>query len=164
MSEHDKLVEVDIVPRKTKTEDADLDITPMIDIVFLLLAFFVMCSKMDPTVPLELPPAQYGQAIPEKSCVVLLAQAGENPDVFKVYKGRAADEANVVPMADPDAMETEIGNYVESELSKRPDSMGVLIKAEGELKTGTIEMIKRGIGQSELAKNRQLFVAVEDGG
>ena len=58
--------------RKTKTEDAELDITPMIDITFLLLAFFVMVSKMDPTTAVDLPKAQYGFTVPEKNCVVFV--------------------------------------------------------------------------------------------
>ena len=41
--------ETGIAPRKTRTEEAELDITPMIDVTFLLLAFFVFVSKMDPT-------------------------------------------------------------------------------------------------------------------
>ncbi len=34
--------------KKKKAEEADLDITPMIDVTFLLLIFFMVASKMDP--------------------------------------------------------------------------------------------------------------------
>ena len=65
--------------RKTIREDAELDITPMIDVVFLLLAFFVVVSKMDPTTAVDLPKAQYGFAVPEKNCVVFVVTQGATP-------------------------------------------------------------------------------------
>ena len=37
-----------VMPRR-KRDDDEMDITPMIDITFLLLIFFVVASKMDPT-------------------------------------------------------------------------------------------------------------------
>lgn len=35
-----------VLPRK-KREDDEMDITPMIDITFLLLIFFIVCSTME---------------------------------------------------------------------------------------------------------------------
>ena len=35
------------MPRKRRFDDAEMDITPMIDITFLLLIFFLVASKMD---------------------------------------------------------------------------------------------------------------------
>ena len=57
----------DVLPRRKSDDETDLDITPMIDITFLLLAFFVMVSKMDPQLPVDLPPALNGQTIPDKN-------------------------------------------------------------------------------------------------
>ena len=50
--------------RKRNPDDGELDITPMIDITFLLLAFFVVASKMDPQAAIELPKASYGVSVP----------------------------------------------------------------------------------------------------
>ena len=39
-------------------EDTEMDITPMIDITFLLLIFFIVSSKMDPSANVPLPAAK----------------------------------------------------------------------------------------------------------
>ena len=65
------------MPRK-KRDDDEMDITPMIDITFLLLIFFVVCSKMDPTQMGKIPEAQNGIAISAKeSAVVFIEPAGK---------------------------------------------------------------------------------------
>ena len=46
--------------RKRNKDDGELDITAMIDVTFLLLAFFVVVSKMDPQAAVDLPRASYG--------------------------------------------------------------------------------------------------------
>ena len=153
----------DIRPKKKRREDPDLDITPMIDITFLLLAFFVMVSKMDPQMAVKLPEAKFGSNIPEKNCVVLVVIPSENDEsVFQIFKGRSKDEADLVTGVEDTDKELEIADFVESEFSKRPTLEAVLIKGEGTVKTGIIEVVKRGVGKSELARTRKLYVGVED--
>ena len=82
----------DVLPRRKSDDETDLDITPMIDITFLLLAFFVMVSKMDPQLPVDLPPALNGQTIPDKTAVVLVVLKGEGDDDYTIYKGRTKSE------------------------------------------------------------------------
>ena len=150
-----------VIPHRKIKDDADLDITPMIDITFLLLAFFVMVSKMDPQIPVKLPQALNGQAIPERNCVVLVVIKGAGTDEYNIYKGRTKDESALVRAADPVEQEAEIADYVENQLSQYPNMQGVLIKAEGDIKTGSVEIVKRGVATSELGRTRQLYVAVE---
>ena len=152
----------DIKPPKKKREDADLDITPMIDITFLLLAFFVVVSKMDPQTAVDLPKADYGDTVPEKNCVVFVVTAGDTPKTSNIYKGRAKDDSALVQGDEAIDKEAEIGEYVESQLSARPQVTAILIKAEGDVRTGAVQMVKRGIAGSELAETRQIFVAVEE--
>ena len=154
--------EGDIKPRKTKTEDAELDITPMIDVTFLLLAFFVMVSKMDPTTAVDLPPAQYGTTVPEKNCVVFVVTEGTTPEDSFIFKGRGKEDSEKIPDGDPIAMEGAIADYVESELSARPQITAILIKAEGNVKTRFVELVKRGISGSELGREREIYVGVEE--
>lgn len=155
-------LEADFRPPKKKREEADLDITPMIDITFLLLAFFVVVSKMDPQTAVALPIASYGDTVPEKNCVVLIATVGDTPKEANIYKGRAKDDGKLVQGADPIDREADIAGFVEDQLSLRPEVQAILIKAEGKVTTGTIETIKRGIAGSELASTRQIFIAVEE--
>lgn len=47
-------------PKKSKLDEADLDITPMIDVTFLLLIFFMVTSTMQGTPDKDIPPARSG--------------------------------------------------------------------------------------------------------
>ena len=61
---------------KRKSDD-EMDITPMIDIVFLLLIFFVVCSKMDPSKTGAIPEAQRGVSVSAKDSAVILMERGK---------------------------------------------------------------------------------------
>ena len=100
--------------------DEELDITPMIDVTFLMLIFFMVASTMQGTPDLPLPPAETGTGITEKSSVVLTllmvedkptlilgdqpgAPQGDLPDVANfVAKGVAEGRKNVILKADRD--------------------------------------------------------------
>jgi len=149
-------------PRKHRQEDTELDITPMIDITFLLLSFFVVASKMDPSAAVAVPEARFGLTVSEKNCVVVIVMKGDTPDTAKIFKGRSTDEKDLFPDADPTEMEDAIGQYVDSELSRRPNVEGILVKAAGDVRTGIVEMVKRGVVNTELAKDRKLYIGVEE--
>jgi biopolymer transport protein ExbD len=155
-------IEQPFAPRKHKQEEAELDITPMIDITFLLLSFFVVASKMDPSAAVEVPKAQFGVTVSEKNCVVVIVTEGETPDIAKIFRGRSTEEKDRFADADSTVMEDAIGLYVEGELSKRPNVEGILVKAAGGVKTGIVEMVKRGVFNSEMAKTQPLYVGVEE--
>lgn len=151
----------EVLPRRKPDEDADLDITPMIDITFLLLAFFVMVSKMDPQLPVNLPQALNGDVVPEKNCVVLVVLKGEGDDDYTIFKGRTKSGSDAVVGDNPIEQEEQIAQYVEDTLSRNPKIQAILIKAEGDVKTGAVETVKRGVAGSELGLTRRLYVAVE---
>ena len=81
-----------------------------------------------------------------------------------IYKGRSMARDTKVPDGDQESREADIGQYVESELSAHPTKSVILIKAEGQVKTGIVEMVKRGVGRSELSKlnERRLYVGIEE--
>ena len=63
--------------KRRKSEDADLDITPMIDMVFLLLIFFLVSSTPDQKTAIELPEARHGVAVTQHDSVIFtLAEGG----------------------------------------------------------------------------------------
>ena len=146
--------------RKRNPDDGELDITPMIDITFLLLAFFVVASKMDPQAAIELPKASHGIAIPEKAAVTLLVTLEEDGNTFKIFKGKS--EKNPVVATDPDDIEDEIAQFVQDELGANPEKTSILIKAAGDVKTGTVEMVRRGVAGSEMAGERKVYVGVKE--
>ena len=160
MSEEQNIV----LPKpKRNPEDGELDITPMIDVTFLLLAFFVVVSRMDPQAAVPLPMASYGESIQDKEAVTLIVVLDkETGETVEIYKGRSMADDTKVPAGDEEVQEANIGEYVEQELSRYPTKKAILIKAEGKVKTGMVEMVKRGIAQSELASSRKIYVGIEE--
>ena len=145
--------------RKRNPDDGELDITPMIDITFLLLAFFVVASKMDPQAAIELPKASYGEAVPEKAAVTLMVSLDEGGK-YTIFKGKS--EKNPVVATDPDEIEDEISKFVQDELGANPEKTSILTKAAGDVKTGTVEMVRRGVAGSEMAGERKVYVGVKE--
>lgn len=74
-----------VLPRKPMQDSADMDITPMIDIVFLLLIFFLVSSTPDKNTAVELPPARYGVGVSEKNSVVITVAKPEGAGKTDVY-------------------------------------------------------------------------------
>lgn len=62
-----------------EADDARVDIAPLIDVVFLLLIFYVVAATFtQPTaVPINRPAARQTAALPERPLVITLAGAGE---------------------------------------------------------------------------------------
>jgi biopolymer transport protein ExbD len=142
---------------RSKTyDDSEMDITPMIDITFLLLIFFIVASKMDSSADVSLPPARYGMPVVEKSSVMITLDAGENGKAV-VYRGNGVNSENLVDSGDLEAQEEEISAYVESELSAG-GKVNVLIKAAKGIKHGEVARIAKAATRPEMAK--QLYVAV----
>lgn len=150
-----------VLPKpKRDPSEGELDITPMIDIVFLLLAFFVVVSRMDPQATIPLPKASYADSLSEKSSVLLIA-VDQGQD-YIIYKGRTMDPGSQVADGEPSAQEEEIGKYIESELSADPTKDAILVKASGDIRVRVTEIIKRGVDKSELAKAKKIYFGVKE--
>ena len=76
--------------RKRQKIDGDLDITPMIDVTFLLLIFFMVTSTMQATPDKDLPPAVSGENANAGNFVDLsiLTPASEGEDSPLLLEGR----------------------------------------------------------------------------
>ncbi|MCP4192093.1 MAG: biopolymer transporter ExbD [Planctomycetaceae bacterium] len=142
------------VIRRRKLDDAEMDITPMIDITFLLLIFFLVAARLDEDTPVELPPARHGTAVAIKSSVILtLAESeGEHAEVYQ-GDGKAADR--LIPANDLDAQEAAIVDYIEEQISEGKSS--VLIKAEKGVKHRDVARVSTAVAK---AGSGDLFVAV----
>jgi biopolymer transport protein ExbD len=120
--------------------DGEMDITPMIDIVFLLLIFFIVSSKMtaEPTYPL--PAAKNGAAIPVKNCVVLTVKrgGGDNAVISKADGTLFSD--------DLDQQAAEIAEYIQLGFDMQKSE--ILIRAEGGVRSGEINRIKEMVSES----------------
>ena len=145
-----------LIRRPRTVEEAEMDITPMIDCTFLLLIFFLVSSKMNADVPIELPKARHGTAVVMKESIILTV-AGEGSDV-KVYKGDGVDEANVIAGGSLVEQEEEIARYVEEQSAmSTPPKTNVLIKAARGVKHREVSRVSKAAGQAAV---EQLYVAV----
>jgi len=135
----------------------------MIDVTFLLLAFFVVVSKMDPQAAVDLPRASYGASIQDKNAVTLIVVLDkDDTEKVAIFKGPTMGKDTRISDADTEVQEEEIAVYVENELSAHPTKDAILIKAGGKVRTGMVEMVKRGVSQSELALSRKIYVGIEE--
>jgi len=72
-----------IVFRRPRQEEVSFDITPMIDVTFLLLIFFLVTSAMDVGRAVELPAARFGKGMNASLALVMTV----------VYQGETAPPA-----------------------------------------------------------------------
>ena len=100
----------DDVPRKGIKDEGEMDITPMIDVTFLLLIFFVVASKMDPTQTGDIPEANAGLAVSANdSAVIFIEPRGEDE---ASYFDRNRKEFS----RDEETRTTEIVEYITGEM------------------------------------------------
>ncbi|TVS21118.1 MAG: biopolymer transporter ExbD [Planctomycetaceae bacterium] len=145
---------------RSKTyDDSEMDITPMIDMTFLLLIFFLVASKMDPSAAISLPPARYGMPIVEKGAVIITLALGQDGSAI-VYAANGLIPDALVDGSDIEAQEDEIAAYVEQELmqSGAERKENVLIKAERGIKHREVARITRAATRPEGVG--QLYIAV----
>lgn len=69
--------------RRQIVEETEMDITPMIDVTFLLLIFFILTNNASKTTQVVLPKAKNNLAVNRKEAVVLtIFKSNDEPQVF----------------------------------------------------------------------------------
>jgi len=136
---------------KKKKEEADLDITPMIDVVFLLLIFFMVTSTMQGTPDKDIPPAYSGTNANAAGFVNITIFAPES----STSTGRIVLDDVPVTL-----------DQVKAELIQRTSLGGVkvMIYAERDVRSGTVGEVEQIIGEvaSETEKEILMNFAVRD--
>lgn len=131
------------LPRK-KRDDDEMDITPMIDITFLLLIFFVVCSTMDPTKIGTIPEADNGLAFAAKNSAVIFINPGSGDSVvLSQFDGTEFSR-------DEDAQASEIIEYITGELEKASGAskQQVMLFGDANVKVGQVTRIQKIIGDA----------------
>ena len=139
---------------KIRGEDFDMDITPMIDITFLLLIFFLVCSSPDQKSAIELPQARYGMGVGERNSVIITV-SDEGVDSAPIY---LADGKIGEPLpGDEEEQSRAIRDAVEK--AKRDDipKENVLIKGDRNVATREISRVIKAASKVEGMK---IFLAV----
>jgi biopolymer transport protein ExbD len=155
------------LPRRRTEEESSMDITPMIDITFLLLIFFLVAARLQQSITAELPQARYGEGVATKTAAVLtvIPGPGEHAHVFK--GDTIADQARV-KAADLMEQEREIAAYVEQEYVGDPPRVvpkrHVLIRAAREVRSREVARVARAAGKAQTAWPIQMYFAVRETG
>jgi biopolymer transport protein ExbD len=112
--------------RPSRMDEIDMDITPMIDMTFLLLIFFLVSSTPDQQTAIDLPPAQHGVGVAQlESVVFTVAEGGLN--VAPVYAADGRIPGTELP-DDPAARRDRVRELVEEGF--REDKTNVVIKGD----------------------------------
>lgn len=114
--------------RRKRKSDSDLDITPMIDVTFLLLIFFMVTSTMQSTPAIDLPVAVHGEGINNQQQVIVSVQNEARRSIFI-----AGDPPG------PQMLLEEIVQYVREQL--QTGKTGILVKASGETPAGDLKRL-----------------------
>jgi biopolymer transport protein ExbD len=137
-------------------DEAEMDITPMIDCTFLLLIFFLVTSHLRSQTPLPLPVAQHGRVVAEEDCIVLTVLKGGDGRA-QVYRGTSRVPEDRLDGAGEAELEPAIIQYVEAQASGLRPKRQVLLKAQRGLKQREVARVERAASQ---AAGGTLYVAV----
>lgn len=140
--------------RRSRQIDAEMDITPMIDVTFLLLIFFLVCSTPDQQTAVELPQARYGAGVNKQNSVIITV-SDEGIDTSPVYLADGKIESARLgddPDEQADSIEEAVLQGRDSEAKEN-----VLIKADRNVAHREIARVMKAASRVEGMK---MFLAV----
>lgn len=143
--------------RRKVVEDTELDMTPMIDMTFQLLIFFLVTFKSDPSSGVPLPAAKYGQAVPSRNAIIVSVKKGDGGSPARVFKGFANNPNNLINSTDLKVIESQLEEYIQTE-ADRADKTLVIVQAGKDVKHRDVATVAKAV--SRIAQIQQLFVAV----
>lgn len=118
--------------------DSGIDMTPMIDVTFLLLIFFMVTNTLISQSNIELPPAVYGVGVDPAAATIVTLKAPEGGGPAKIVLG--GDEGE-------QADEAEVRRWVEEGLTR--GRAVVVVNAEGRVAAGQVRRILQAISDIE---------------
>lgn len=129
--------------------DGEMDITPMIDVTFLLLIFFMVASTMQGTPDIDVPPAQHSIGVDS---------AGAS--VVTILAPKSSAESPRIVLGDGEGLEADLADvrrYVEDSI--RDGKKRIVLKAEGDVPHGVVDEVAQSIKSVEGA---ELYMGVGD--
>ena len=140
LADDDLVVEEDFLRPRPPSTDDELDITPMIDITFLLLIFFLVSSRMNAEQAVDLPKARHGGLVAGKESVIIMMRRGTG-DQAEVKKGDGSPFSN-----DAEQQNAEIAEYVQQGIDA--GKKHVIIRAEGSVRQGEVGRVSGAISEA----------------
>jgi biopolymer transport protein ExbD len=135
-----------LMSRQRPTVDDEMDITPMIDITFLLLIYFLLVSVPDMQASIQLPHARHGDPVSQRIATVITLgeSSGESSPVY-LADGKvpaALAEGNL------SAQRTVIVEHVRRGLQDE-DRIDVVIKADRRVPHREVARVMQAASQVE---------------
>lgn len=146
-----------VLRKNRKQVEDEMDITPMIDITFLLLIFFLVASTPDKQTSIELPAAKTGSPVSQLTSVVFTLGDGglDTAPLFladgKIEEARMSD--------DKDNRKAEIKAAIEEGLSDTKTD--AIIKADKSVKSREVGNVIKGISQVDGIKIHLAILEVQ---
>lgn len=125
--------------KKKQNDEAELDITPMIDVTFLLLIFFMVTSTMEQQKQVDVPPAVHGVGADAANAIFVTIMAAEGGP-GRVMLGDGQEGEEVISM-------DRVTRYVQQ--GKNEGREICIIKAERDVTEGRVQEVMRAIGEIE---------------
>ncbi|MGC1275890.1 MAG: biopolymer transporter ExbD [Planctomycetaceae bacterium] len=140
--------------RRRKIDVGDLDITPMIDVTFLLLIFFMVTSTMKEPATADVPPARHGVGTDSGEAFVLTVTRPEGDEEATVI---LPDDTrhSLADLRRNDALKT----LVQAAVNGEPPRTDIVINADRDLPHAVVREVSQMIGEVE---GIRLFLGVQD--
>lgn len=126
--------------KKKKKEEADLDITPMIDVVFLLLIFFMVTSTMDDQKAANVPPAVHGVGADANKATIISVIADEGGGTGRVILGDDPGGEEIVNL-------DLVRRHVQAGFNEGKELC--IVKAERDVKEGRVQEVLKVLADIE---------------
>lgn len=134
-----------VVERSRRFEDAEMDITPMIDVTFLLLIFFMVTSTLDQQARVDLAVARNGQGVVERDSVIITVGAG-GLDAAPVY---LSDNTSENQLPDDLAVQGELIREAIRKAQRDQQKHRVLIMADRNVAHRDVSRVIKAASQVE---------------
>jgi len=138
-----------VVRKRNLREDVEMDITPMIDITFLLLIFFLVCSTPDQQSAIELPSARHGKGVGEKDSVIITL-SDEGVDSAPVYL--ADGKIQSARLSDEPEQQKELIRLAIEKGRREEGKENVLIKADRNVASRDVARVIKAVSAVEGTK------------
>lgn len=141
------------MPPRRAGDEADLDITPMIDVTFLLLIFFMVTSTMQQNQDLDVPTAKHGTGIESRETVTVSILRPASDAVSPTVRLSMANRAPVeLPSAAaPGELDEAVRGRIIEEVSaaRQLGQSLAIIKADRDVSYGFIDKVMKAVNDVE---------------
>lgn len=135
--------------RRKRPTSAEMDFTSLIDVVFLLLIFFMVTSTMTGQSDVEVPPAKHGKGMDPSLATILILREPLQP----------GGETRLIIGDDPNGQPASIEDARAAIEQKMADGINqVLIKAERKVPHQDVLEVARIVGSFE---SGELYIGVQ---